>query len=154
MLGNGYGDRLLLTIWVGSLLAIGYIAVPAAFITLNDIEVAGSYAGLLFHIVNLIGVGCGLVLMVTKLIQYKKAVFGLWRCWFIVAMVLISLLFLLFLEPKMAAIKAVNWKSDADLVSQFSSLHTLSENLYLAMTLLGLALVVSTDSQSQTIEVK
>ena len=46
------GERLLLTLWVGSLWAIGYLAVPLAFATL-DTQVAAEYAATLFYAVNI-----------------------------------------------------------------------------------------------------
>jgi hypothetical protein len=45
MVSNLLGERLLLTLWVGSLFAIGYIAVPMAFATLDDVILAGQYIG-------------------------------------------------------------------------------------------------------------
>jgi hypothetical protein len=40
MLSGYTGERLLLTLWVGSLLSIGYLAVPMAFANL-DVTIAG-----------------------------------------------------------------------------------------------------------------
>ena len=42
------GDRILLTLWVGSLWAIGYIAAPTLFATLEDRALAGTLAGAMF----------------------------------------------------------------------------------------------------------
>ena len=46
----------------------------------------------------------------------------------------------------MANIKALEWQSDAQLSAEFSSLHSISRNLYLLLTVLGLALIVTTDN--------
>ncbi len=142
------GERLLLTLWVGSVLAVGYIAVPIAFATLGDITLAGDYAGKLFSVVNLLGIGCGSALLLSKVIAKGKQAITLWRFWVIVLMLLLTLVFYFYLQPQMANIKALAWQSDALLTAQFSSLHTMSRNLYLLLTVLGVALVVTTDNFS------
>jgi len=139
------GERLLLTLWVGSLLSIGYLAVPIAFATLGDITVAGDYAGKLFSAVNILGIGCASALLLAKLFTKGKQALSLWRFWLIVIMLVLTLFFLLYLQPHMAAIKQLAWQSDTTLTAQFSSLHNISRNVYLVLTVLGLALVVTTD---------
>jgi uncharacterized membrane protein YkgB len=143
---NFISERLLLTLWVGALWAIGYLAVPIAFATLGDVNLAGDYAGRLFHAVNILGIGVCLVLLITKLIQLKTAMFGLWRVWLLLTMLTLTLVFLLYLQPEIAAIKALDWHADNSLVEQFNSLHKISEYVYHLLSLLGLALVVSKDS--------
>ena len=51
MLSGYTGERLLLTLWIGALWSIGYLAVPMAFANL-DVTIAGDYAGKLFSAVN------------------------------------------------------------------------------------------------------
>lgn len=146
-------EKLLLTLWVGSLWAIGYIAVPMAFATLGDVTLAGNYAGKLFSTVNLLGLGCGAVLLLTKLISFGKQVITLWRFWLILVMVLLTLVFSCYLQPEIASIKQLSWENDDQLLEQFSFLHTVSRNLYMVISLLGLALVISTDKLSGKAEV-
>lgn len=152
MLSSFSSEKLLLTLWVGGLWAIGYIAVPMAFATLNDTALAGSYAGELFKVINLLGLGCGSVLIITKLIQYKLNVKQLWRFWVLVLMVSLTAIFTFYLQPQMAEIKQLDWQVNSALSEVFSLLHTISENLYLTLSLLGLALVLSTDKQSQSLK--
>lgn len=139
------GERLLLTLWVGSLLSIGYLAVPIAFASLGDITLAGDYAGKLFSAVNLLGMGCAIMLLLAKAVSKGKHVFNLWRVWVIVVMLILTLVFYFYLQPQMAHIKTLAWQTDDVLSAQFSSLHSMSRNLYLILTVLGLALVVTTD---------
>ncbi|NCX56478.1 MAG: DUF4149 domain-containing protein [Burkholderiaceae bacterium] len=40
----------ILTLWVGSVITVGYIVAPALFATLTDTQVAGMVAGTLFRI--------------------------------------------------------------------------------------------------------
>ncbi|MDC9724750.1 MAG: DUF4149 domain-containing protein [Gammaproteobacteria bacterium] len=145
MKANLLSERLLLTLWVGSLCAIGYIAVPMAFATLGDMTLAGDYAGKLFSAVNMLGLGCGFVLFISKLISIGKPVLGLWRFWVLVLMLSLTLTFSLYLQPEIAAIKQLTSAGDSAVLDRFDFFHTLSKNLYMFVTLLGLALVVSSD---------
>lgn len=147
MLSSYASEKLLLTLWVGGLWAIGYLAVPMAFASLGDVSLAGEYAGKLFSAINLLGLGCGLVLIVAKLIQYKKNVMQMWRFWILVLMVIITLMFSFYLQPQIAELKQLDWQENQQLLDQFSLLHVISKNLYLILSLLGLTLVLSTDKQ-------
>jgi membrane protease YdiL (CAAX protease family) len=147
MLSSYASEKLLLTLWIGGLWAIGYLAVPMAFASLGDVSLAGEYAGKLFFAINLLGLGCGSVLIIGKLIQYKKNVKQLWRFWILVLMVIMTLIFSFYLQPQMAELKQLDWQENQQLIDQFSLLHTISENLFLILSLLGLTLVLSTDKQ-------
>lgn len=137
-------ERLLLTLWVGSLCAIGYLAVPMAFATLNDVTLAGDYAGKLFSSVNYLGLAAGSVLIISKLIVYGKGVLNSWRFWVLLTMFTLTAVFVTYLQPEVALVKQ-QMHDDTNLVEQFSLLHSISKNLYLFISLLGLALVVSSD---------
>ena len=147
MLSSYFSERLLLTLWVGGLWAIGYLAVPMAYATMGDVSLAGEYAGKLFTAINILGLGCGSVLIIAKLIQYKQNVKQLWRFWLLVLMVMMTVVFSFYLQPHIAEIKQLDWQTDQELLARFSLLHTISENLYLLLSLFGLALVLSTDKQ-------
>jgi len=152
MLASVASEKLLLTLWVGGLWAIGYLAVPMAFVNLADVTVAGNYAGQLFSAINMLGLGCGVVLLVSKFVQYKTKVRQLWRFWVLLAMAIMSAAFIFYLQPQMAEIKQLDWRTDTQLSELFSLLHSISQNLYLGLSLLGLALVLSTDEQLQSIK--
>jgi len=137
-------ERLLLTLWVGSLCAIGYIAVPMAFATLGDVTLAGNYAGKLFSAVNYLGIATGSVLIISKFISQGKRTLALWRFWILVVMFSLSLLFICYLQPEIATVKVLMFQNGNE-IERFGFLHTLSKNIYLFITLLGLALVVSSD---------
>ena len=137
-------ERLLLTLWVGSLCAIGYIAVPMAFATLGDVSLAGTYAGKLFTTVNLLGLGCGLALLVSKLALYGSHAITLWRFWLIIVMLILTLIFNYYLQPEIASVKQL-MLTDGNLIEHFGFLHKLTKGLYFIISLLGLTLVVSQD---------
>ena len=138
-------ERLLLTLWVGSLCAIGYIAVPVAFSMLGDITLAGNYAGKLFSVVNMLGLGCGTILLISKFISYGKSALSLWRCWILILMIILTAVFSFYLQPEIAMIKQLIATGDKTVLERFEFFHVVSKNLYLFVSLLGLALVVSTD---------
>lgn len=141
------GERLLLTLWVGSLWALGYVAVPAAFATL-DTPVAAEFAALLFFVVNVIGQISGSLLIISKLFTERLQAARNWRFWILCLMLIITLVFSFYIYPQMAEIKAVDgWRSNAALSDDFGILHTFSENLFLLLSVFGLMLVLTTDKR-------
>ena len=145
MIANLISERLLLTLWVGSLLAIGYLAVPMAFATLGDVTLAGDYAGKLFSAVNLLGLGCGIVLLLSKFIAHGKQTITLWRFWVLLLMVLLTLVFSCYLQPEIAEIKQLTSQGDDAILERFDLFHVISRNLYMVLSLLGIVLVISSD---------
>jgi len=148
MKANFLGERLLLTIWVGSLWAIGYIAVPMAFATLGDTTLAGNYAGKLFSVVNMLGLACGSVLLITMLINLGKQVIKSWRFWVVILMLMLILTFSCYLQPEIAKIKQLAMQGNDELLQRFAFLHEATRNIYMIISLLGLSLVVTTESQN------
>ena len=62
------------------------------------------------------------------------------------AMLVITLIFSMYIQPEMASIKTVdNWRLETNLAERFEWLHMLSQNLYLMLSIAGLLLVLSTD---------
>lgn len=142
------GERLLLTLWVGALWSIGYLAVPLAFVNI-DATIAAEYAGKLFFAVNVVGLISGILLLSGKIILMRGKVLQFWRFWVLVGMIIITLLLSTYLQPEMAAIKLVeNWRMDDELALQFDRLHLLSRNFYLMLSIAGLLLVLSSDKPS------
>ena len=142
---NLLSERLLLTLWVGSLCAIGYLAVPMAFATLADVTLAGDYAEKLFATVNILGMACAIILLIVKIILHGKLVLSLWRFWILILMFVLTLIFSLYLQPEIAAIKLVITEGSDAILERFDLLHSLSEKLYVLLTLLGMTLVLSSD---------
>ncbi len=145
MRANLLSERLLLTLWIGSLWAIGYIAVPMAFATLGDVTLAGNYAGKLFFTVNILGLGCGIVLLLGKIVSFGKQVTGLWRFWVLLVMIALTLIFSCYLQPEIAEVKQLISQGNDGMIERFNLFHSISRNLYIVLSLLGLALIVSTD---------
>lgn len=151
---SGYsGERLLLTLWVGSLWAIGYLAVPMAFANL-ELHVAGAYAGKLFYAVNIIGVVSAVILLISRLFVFGVRDFHrYWRSWMLLLMLAVSLAFIGYIQPEMQALKELGYQQSSELTERFGQLHWLSENLYLLLSLFGLTLVLTTDKQAEAKDV-
>ena len=62
-------ERIILTLWVGALWAIGYLAVPFLFSGLDDRRLAGELAGEMFKAVGYVGLVSGIILLVTAVIR-------------------------------------------------------------------------------------
>jgi hypothetical protein len=150
MLSGYTGERLLLTLWVGALWSIGYLAVPIAFANL-DVQLAGNYAGKLFFAVNVLGIISACILLLSRLFIFGLRQFHrYWRSWLLLLMLLMSAVFIGYIQPEMQVLKQA-----ADLASaeRFADLHRLSENLYMLLSLFGLMLVLTTDKRSEANDV-
>jgi len=144
-LSETIGERLLLTLWVGALWSIGYLAVPLAFVNFETL-VAAEFAAKLFFAVNVIGLISGALILSGKIILQRGKCLHSWRFWVLVAMMVVTLVFSNYIQPEVAAIQTIeNWRTNAELAQQFERLHLLSRNLYLMLSIAGLLLVLSSD---------
>lgn len=134
-------ERIVLTVWVGSLWAIGYLAAPVLFHALNDRVLAGNVAGEMFRIVNVLGLTCGAVLLLGAAMTGGLAGLRAWRPIAIGLMMAVAAAILFVLQPQMAALKAEAAAAGAELAPAFGRMHGISSALYLLASLLGLFLV-------------
>ncbi len=139
------GERLLLTLWVGSLWAIGFLAVPVIFMHFEDAIVAGDLAGRLFTLVNYIGLACGGALVI-RYAFLGRSILNLWRFWVCLIMLLLVMFLHFYLQAEMAMIKTLDWRQDEVLSGRFDVLHHFSTGVYMVLSLLGLALVATQDN--------
>lgn len=136
-------ERLILTAWVGSLLAIGYLAVPVLFYQLENRSMAGALAGQMFQMVHGIGLMCGLLLLATTCMISRQDYFKQWRHVVILLMLLLILVALFIMQPQMEAIKLQeNWREQAEFLTKFKQLHGISSVMYLATSIMGVVLVL------------
>lgn len=129
--------KILLTAWVGGLWAIGYIAAPTLFAMLDDRQLAGMLAGEMFHIINWLGLVCGVALILIALKRYGRN----WQFWVLVVMLLVVANNEFVLQPMMAQLKAQGLVEGSEARSRFGMLHGVASILYLLISLSGLALV-------------
>lgn len=132
------GERVLLTLWVGGLWAIGYIAAPTLFALLEDKSLAGNLAGQMFHIMSYIGLVCGSLLLISV---FKRTRFQ-WQVWLLLLMLFIVASSEFILQPMMEALKAQGLLEGSAVKKQFGILHGVASTLYLIVSIGGLSLVV------------
>lgn len=144
--------RLLVTLWVGGMWAIGYLAVPALFAMLDDRMLAGNIAGRLFTYIAWIGIGTSVALLAFMAARQGRAVLRHALFWVVAAM-LVCVLAGLGLQSEMAALKAGVGSMDvmeSAMRGKFAMLHGVSSTLYLAQSVLGAWLAVGMRALSRS----
>ncbi|RRQ20728.1 DUF4149 domain-containing protein [Thiohalobacter thiocyanaticus] len=133
-------ERIILTLWVGGLWMIGYLAVPILFHQLEDTQLAGRLAGEMFRALNWFGLVAGALLLVSNRLHARP---GLdWRAVTLVLMLVLILANAFGISPLMQELKAVGLPEGSEAAARFARLHGLSSFLYLVQSLLGLGLVI------------
>lgn len=134
-----------ITLWVGGLWALGYIAAPVLFASLGDRQLAGMVAGKLFALIGWIGLGAAAYLLIFVFARQgaralKGAIF-----WLVLLMALMAAASQFGIQPLMAQLKAdalPREVMESVLRDRFATWHGVSSILYLLQSLLGLWLVV------------
>lgn len=138
--------RLLSTVWVGSLLTIGYAVAPVLFKTLERMT-AGTVAAQLFRIEAILGVVCGVLLLALSNQQVRRGSGDYRRVrWIVAAMVVCVLVGYFALQPFMNALRVAAMEAGTDIAnspyaSRFGMLHGVSSLFYLVESVLGLMLI-------------
>ncbi len=133
-------ERVLLTLWIGSMWAIGYLAVPVLFRVLDDRILAGMLAGQMFTLLNFLGLLCGALLFTGLVFQQGRTALSGWRSWLLLGMLLLICVTEFVLQPQMAELKQLGLEGEH--LQQFRMLHGISSILFLLNSLAGLLLIV------------
>lgn len=139
-----------LTVWVGALLAVGYISAPILFQNIADRSLAGEIAGRQFSVVAWIGIGCAAYLLVHSLFREGVRVFRSASFWLIVVMLLLTLAGHFGIQPILVRLKAEGLPREvmeSVVRNRFAAWHGISSVLYLMQSALGLALVTQVFSK-------
>lgn len=134
-------SALCINAWVGSLWAIGYLAVPVLFYAQPDRQLAGLLAGTMFNWSGYLGIICGVYLLV----YYQKLPKMIHQRWLVAAMLMITLIIQFGIQPVMTDLKLQALPLDvmhSSFAAQFKILHGLSSIAYLIESLLGAFLVI------------
>jgi hypothetical protein len=137
---------LALNLWAGSLWAIGYLAAPILFSSLDDRVLAGTLAGKMFAVVGWLGMGCGLYLLAFMLLRLgagamKRAIF-----WIVLLMLLLAAAQVFGLQPLIAQLRSESVPRElveAAARSRFTTWHGVASVLYLVQSLLGVFAVLA-----------
>jgi hypothetical protein len=132
------------TLWVGALWAIGFIAAPVLFRELSDHTIAGNLAGAMFAIVAWVGIGAAAYALIYLFARegaqtMKTAVF-----WLILLMLLLTLAGHFGITPILAHLKEAALPREvmeSVLRNRFYAWHGVSGVLYVIQSVLGATLV-------------
>ena len=135
------GERILLTLWVGGMWAIGFLAAPVLFANLEDRALAGTLAGILFEIVAWIGLLCSVLLMLGNQLRHSTRRAN-WRMLVLLAMFCLVAAGQFVLAPMVAELRAAGEAGSAT----FARVHGIASTLYLITCLFGLLLVAAAET--------
>jgi hypothetical protein len=134
----------MLVLWIGGMWAIGYVAAPVLFASLDDKRQAGMLAGNLFEPMAWIGIAAAAYLLIHRVAIDGVAALKTLFFWIVVLMLLLTLAGHFGIQPIMQSLKdqamphAVMQSVFAD---RFARWHGISSILYLIQSALGLLLV-------------
>ena len=134
-----------ITLWVGGMWAIGYLAAPVLFASLGDRQLAGMVAGKLFALIGWIGLASAAYLVVFLIVRRGGQVFRSAVFWLVLLMALLVSASQFGIQPLMAQLKAAALPREvmeSVMRDRFATWHGISSILYLVQSLLGLWLVI------------
>lgn len=135
---------ILITAWVGGLWAIGYLAAPALFYTLDDKHLAGMLAGKMFTWVAYLGIAGGFYLLIHRLARFGTQALKQGFFWAALVMLLLTLAGHFGIQPILAQLKTQAMPSDvmqSVFASRFRAWHGMASIAYAFESLLGMVLV-------------
>lgn len=136
---------LAITLWVGGLWAIGFIAAPTLFAYLADRTLAGDLAGRMFAVVAWVGIGCAAYLALFVVFRRGWRAFRSSVFWIVVAMALLTVAGHFGIQPLLAELKAEAFPRavmESVVRERFAAWHGIASGLYLLQSVLGVALVL------------
>lgn len=129
-------ERIMLTLWVGSLWVVGLMVAPVLFTQLDDRALAGTLAGYLFTLTALLGLVCGSILLIASLLRTARYD---WRAWVTTAMLLLVAAGQFLLVPMIGELRGQGLADSAE----FARLHGLASLLFMLTAVLGLLLAAA-----------
>ncbi len=138
-------EFLSLSVWLGSDVFLSFVVAPGAFRILGSRDQAGAIVGFALWRMHFIGVVCGIVILLARLLRMKTfaglvtpAVF----C--VVLMIALTVVSQHAVSPKMAALRVKMGSiqataADSPLLAEFSRLHRISVSLESGVLLAGFA---------------
>lgn len=133
-----------ITLWVGALWAIGYLAAPTLFRVLDDRALAGRIAGEMFTYVAWLGIASAAYLLVFLALRKNGGAFKSGVFWLVLMMLLLTVAGYFGIQPILAQLKVDSLPREvmeSALRDRFVAWHGVSSVVYLIQSLLGLMLV-------------
>lgn len=142
--------QLAITAWVGGLWGVGFLAVPVLFTAQPDKMLAGMLAGKMFTLIAYLGMACAVYLLAWYGLRAGTAVLRDPPFLIVAAMLVLVLIGQFGLQPQMEALKVLAHPGDVmDSVyaGRFSTLHHIASTLYVCKALLGIGLVLKSNTR-------
>ena len=134
-------ERLILSLWTGVMVGIGYIAAPVLFKTLDDRKLAGSLAGQMFEVVGVVGLICGGILLMLRYKDQSVQLFSQWRGIVLLLLLVLVAAMVFVVQPMMADLKAAGIEPGSEAAKQFGMMHGVSSIIYMATVISGCVLL-------------
>lgn len=139
-------QRVLATVWVGGVWAVGSLVAPSLFAVLARAD-AGRAAATIFARLHLFGLIVGVVLIAFVLYENRRDAFRTRRFWLLAAMTLLTAIDHFGIAAAMQALRGPDGAVAPTAAAQFGLLHGVSSAVYLVVALLGLWLVAGARCQ-------
>ncbi len=136
---------LALTVWVGGMLVVGYLAAPVLFAELSDRILAGNLAGKMFTWMARIGLGCGAYILLFLVFRRGLGAFKSSAFWLALTMVGLVAASHFGIQPIMQHLKDSALPAEvmhSAFRDRFATWHGVSSVVYLIQSVLGLILLV------------
>ena len=136
---------LAVTAWVGALWTVGLMVAPTLFHYLPDRTLAGSLAGRLFTYTALLGIGCGIYLVLFRLVRFGSQAFRHGFFWLALSMLVLVIVGEFAVQPILHALHAEAMPKqvmESMLRERFSTWHGVASGLYIIECVLGVGLVL------------
>jgi uncharacterized membrane protein len=134
-----------LSLWLGSDVFLSLVMAPGAFRILASRDQAGAMVGYGLWWMHMIGVVCGIVILLARLVRTRSfASLGGPPAVCVILMILLTVVSQHAVSPKMAALRTQMGSiqataADSPLLAEFSRLHRISVSLESGVLLAGLA---------------
>ncbi len=140
-------EFLSLSLWLGSDVFLSFVVAPGAFRILGSRDQAGAIVGYSLTRMHLVGIACGIVLLLARLIRTRTfASFLTPAALCVLLMIALTAISQYTVSAKMAALRVQMGSiqataADSPLLAEFSRLHRISVSLESAVLLAGISAV-------------
>ena len=137
-------EFLALSLWLGSDVFLSFVVAPGAFRVLGSRDQAGAMVGYALYRMHFIGVTCGVVFLVTRLVRtrtFASLMVPVALC--VVLMIILTVVSQHVVSPRMAVLRTQmgsiqSTATDSPLLAEFTRWHRVSVRLESGVLLAGL----------------